>query len=59
MKQYYLCSVQSKVNPNQNEPILVLADEISAFISSNLRSDCVLIVSQCSTFTLKATTNEK
>lgn len=50
MEKYYLCSIQSKVNPNQNETILVLVDEISQFVSSNLRPDCVLIISQCSTF---------
>lgn len=57
MEKYYLCSIQSKVNPNQNETVLVLVDEISSFVASNLRPDCVLIVSQCSTF--KAITDEK
>ena len=57
MEKYYLCSVQSKTNPNQNETILVLADEISAFVSSHLRPDCVLIISHCSTF--KAIPDEK
>jgi hypothetical protein len=50
MEKYYLCSVQSKTNPNQNETILVRVDEVSAFVSSYLRSDCVLIISSCSTF---------
>lgn len=50
MEKYYLCSIQSKLNPNQNETVLVSVDEISAFVSSNLRADCVLIISQCSTF---------
>ena len=50
MEKYYLCSIQSKVNPNQNETVLVLVDEVSAFVSSHLRPDCVLIISQCSTF---------
>ena len=50
MEKYYLCSVQSKVNPTQNEPILVSVDEISEFVSSHLRPDCVLIISNCSTF---------
>lgn len=50
MEKYYLCSIQSKVNPAQNETVLVPVDEISAFVSSNLRPDCLLIVSQCSTF---------
>lgn len=57
MGKYYLCSVQSKTNPNQNETILVLVDEISAFVSSHLSPDCVLIISHCSTF--KAISNEK
>lgn len=57
MEKYYLCSIQSKVNPNQNETALVLVDEISAFVSSSLRPDCVLIISQCSTF--KAIPDEK
>lgn len=57
MEKYYLCSIQSKVNPNQNETILVSVDDISEFVSSNLRPDCVLIISQCSTF--KAISDEK
>lgn len=50
MEKYYLSSIQSKVNPNQNEPVLVPVDEVSEFISSNLRSDSVIIISQCSVF---------
>ena len=50
MEKYYLCSVQSKKNPNQNETILVPVDEVSNFVSSYLRPDCVLIISRCSTF---------
>lgn len=57
MEKYYLCSIQSKVNPNQNETVLVSVDEVSEFVSSNLRPDCVLIISQCSTF--KAISDEK
>ena len=57
MENYYLCSIQSKVNPNQNETVLVPVDEVSEFVSSNLRADCILIVSQCSTF--KAISDEK
>nr|DAX35119.1 MAG TPA: hypothetical protein [Microviridae sp.] len=57
MEKYYLCSVQSKTNPNQNETVLVPVDEVSAFVSSYLRPDCVLIVSHCSTF--KAIPDEK
>lgn len=57
MEKYYLCSVQSKTNPNQNETIIVSVDEVSEFVSSYLRPDCVLIISHCLTF--KATTDEK
>ena len=57
MEKYYLCSIQSKVNPNQNETVLVPVDEVSAFVASNLRPDCILIISQCSTF--KAISDEK
>lgn len=57
MEKYYLCSVQSKINPNQNETILVSVDEVSDFVSSHLRTDCILIISQCSTF--KAISDEK
>lgn len=57
MEKYYLCSIQSKVNPNQNETILVSVDEVSEFLSSNLRPDCVIIISHCSTF--KAVSDEK
>lgn len=57
MENYYLCSIQSKINPNQNETILVPVDEVSVFVSSHLRPDCVLIISYCSTF--KAISDEK
>lgn len=57
MERYYLCSVQSKTNPNQNETILVPVDKISSFVSSLLSPDCVLIISYCSTF--KAIPDEK
>lgn len=57
MEKYYLCSVQSKTNPNQNETVLVPIGEVSEFVSSLLRPDCVLIISQCSTF--KAIPDEK
>lgn len=57
MEKYYLCSVQSKVNPNQCETVLVPVDEVSEFVSSNLRPDCILLFSQCSTF--KAIPDEK
>jgi len=57
MENCYLCSVQSKVNPNQNETILVPVESISDFVSSHLCPDCVLIISQCSTF--KSFSHEK
>ena len=57
MEKYYLCSIQSKVNPNQNETVLVPVDEVSEFVSSNLRPDCILLISHCSTF--KAISDEK
>lgn len=50
MEKYYLCSVQSKRNPNQNETILVPVEDISEFVASCIAPDCVLIVSDCSTF---------
>jgi hypothetical protein len=31
MEKYYLCSIQSKTNPNQNDTVLVFVDEISAY----------------------------
>uniref|UniRef100_A0AAU8B6F6 Uncharacterized protein n=1 Tax=Dulem virus 236 TaxID=3145713 RepID=A0AAU8B6F6_9VIRU len=57
MENYYLCAIQSKVNPSQSETMLVSSEEVSEFISSHLRPDCVLIISHCSTF--KAISDEK
>lgn len=57
MEKYYLCSVQSKVNPNQNETVLVPVEDISNFVTSCIAPDCVIIVSSCSTF--KAVPDEK
>jgi len=57
MEKYYLCSIQSKLTPNQNETVLVPVDEVSEFVSSTLRPDCIIIVSNCSTF--KAISDEK
>ena len=57
MEKYYLCSVQSKTNPNKNETILVPIDEISDFVALNLNPDNVILVSYCSTF--KFNYNEK
>lgn len=54
MEKFFLCSVQSKKNPAQNETVLVMADEISEFISSVLNPDCLLIFSECSTFSSKS-----
>lgn len=59
MEKYYLCSIQSKINPNQNETVLVPVDEVSEFVSLNLRPDCLLIISQCSTFKAISDNNEK
>ena len=57
MEKYYLCSVQSKVNPNQNETVLVSVEDISEFVSSCIAPDCVIIISNCSTY--KPIPNEK
>lgn len=57
MEKYYLCSVQSKMTPTQNETILVPVEDISQFVTSYVSPDCILIVSNCSTF--KAIPDEK
>jgi len=57
MEKYYLCSIQSRMNPNQNETVLVPVEDISQFVSSYITPDCVLLVSSCSTF--KAIPDEK
>ncbi len=57
MEKYYLCSIQSKKNPAQSETILVPVEDISEFVSSYVAPDCILIISNCSTF--KAIPNEK
>lgn len=57
MEKYYLCSIQSKVNPNQNETVLVPVEDISEFVSSYITPDCILLISNCSTF--KAISDEK
>ena len=44
MEKYYLCSVQSKVNPNQNETILVSVEDISGFVSSHMAPDGLALV---------------
>ena len=59
MEKYYLCSVQSKTNANQNETVLVPVDEVSEFISSNLNRDCVIILTHFSMFDLKPSSDEK
>lgn len=59
MEKYYLCSVQSKTNANQNETVLVPVDEVSEFISSNLTRDCVIILTHFSMFDLKLSSDEK
>lgn len=50
MEDFYLCCIQSKIDPNQNKTVLVPVNEISDFVSSTLRSDCLIVVSLCSTF---------
>ena len=50
MEKYYLCSVQSKKNPNENETVLVLAEDVFEFVTSCVHSDSVVIISTCSTF---------
>lgn len=50
MEKCYLCSIQSKTNPSKNEPVLVPVDQIANFISSVLVPDCLLIISNCTTF---------
>lgn len=57
MEKYYLCSIQSKVNPNQNETVLVPVENVSEFVSSYVAPDNIIIVSKCSTF--KAISDEK
>lgn len=57
MEKCYLCSVQSKINPNQNEAILVSIKDVCDFVSSHISPDCVLIITQCSTY--KAIPDEK
>lgn len=57
MKKFYLCSIQSKKNPAQNETVLVSTADLSEFMSSVLNSDCLLIFSECSTF--KSNSDEK
>lgn len=57
MEKYYLCSIQSKTNPNQNETLLVSVEDIAEFVASSVAPDRVLIVSSCSTF--KAIPDEK
>jgi dephospho-CoA kinase len=46
-----------KIQQQQQQLSLPLVEDIPEFVSSNLRSDCVLIISQCSTF--KAISDEK
>ena len=57
MEKYYLCSIQSKLTPNQNETVIVPVEDISEFVSSHMAPDCIIIVSSCSTF--KAISDEK
>lgn len=59
MEKYYLCSIQSKTDVNQNETVLVPVDEVSEFISSSLNCDCVIVLTHFSMFDLKLSSNEK
>ena len=59
MEKYYLCSIQSKTNANQNETVLVPVDEVSEFLSSTLHPDCVIIFTDFSMFDLKLSSDEK
>ena len=59
MEKYYLCSVQSKTNPSQNETFLVPVEDVSNFVSSYLSPGCLLIISHCSTFKAIPTDDEK
>jgi hypothetical protein len=59
MEKYYLCSAQSKTNANQNETLLVPAEDVADFISSYLAPDCVLIFSSCTTFKTISKDDEK
>lgn len=52
MEKCYLCSIQSKTDPAKNEPVLVPVDQIAKFVSSALGPDCLLIISNCTTFKL-------
>jgi hypothetical protein len=58
MEKCYLCSIQSKTDPTKNEPVLVPINEIASFVSSALSPDCLLIISNCTTFKLNVN-NEK
>ena len=59
MEKYYLCSVQSKKNPNDNETIVVHHDDILEFVSSCVSPDSIVIISSCSTFSDKYSVYEK
>lgn len=50
MEKYYLCSIQSKTNPSQNETVLVPVEDISEFVSVSLDNGCLIIISPSSTF---------
>ena len=58
MEKYYLCSIQSKTDPAKSEPVLVPVDQVAEFISSVLAPDCLLIISNCTTFKMNVD-NEK
>lgn len=59
MEKYYLCSVQSKKNPHDNEVVVVHFNDILEFLSSCVSPDSLVIVSSCSTFSDKYNVYEK
>lgn len=59
MEKYYLCSVQSKKNPHDNETVFVLSEDIFEFVSSCVHPDCIVIISNCSVFNDKDNVDEK
>nr|DAG08921.1 MAG TPA: hypothetical protein [Microviridae sp.] len=59
MEKYYLCSVQSKKDPQDNEVVIVLFEDIPEFVSSCVSPDSVVIISSCSTFSDKYRVYEK
>lgn len=59
MEKYYLCSVQSKKDPHDNETVVVRFEDILEFVSSCVHPDSIVIISNCSTFNDKDISDEK